>query len=99
MAPRRTARPFVEELPGLLEERRLSIRAVARAAEVDQAHLSRVLRGARGKTPSPELTKRVAEALDLPADYFPEWRESVIVERIRADPSLRERIYDRIRRG
>lgn len=88
----------MEELPDLLEERGLSIRAIARAADVDPAHLSRVLRGVRGKTPSPELARRVAEALGLPRDYFPEWREAVILHRIREDPALRDRIYDRVRR-
>jgi transcriptional regulator with XRE-family HTH domain len=98
MSTRRSSRPFVEELPGLLEDRGLSIRAIARAADVDAAHLSRVLRGARGKTTSPELARRVAEALGLPSDYFPEWREAVILRRIREDPALRDRIYDRVRR-
>ena len=96
MPSQRSTRPFAQELPGLLEEHGLSIRAIARAADVDPAHLSRVLRGARGKTPSPSLARRVAEALGLPTDYFPEWREAVIVERIREDPRLRDRIYDRM---
>ena len=99
MSPRRSARPFVEELPELLRARDLSIRALARSAQVDPAHLSRVLRGARGKTPSPDLVRRVTEALELPVDYFPEWREAVIIERIQADSRLRDRIYDRIRQG
>ena len=98
VSARRSSRPLTEELPGLLKERGMSIRAIARAAEVDPAHLSRVLRGARGKTTSPELARRVAEALDLPSDYFPEWREAVIIERIHDDPRLRDRIYDRVRR-
>lgn len=83
----------------MLEARGMSIRAIARGADVDPAHLSRVLRGARGKTASPDLTRRVAEALGLPDDYFPEWREAVIVDRIQEDPGLRDRIYDRIRRS
>lgn len=99
MSSQRSERPFVMELPALIKERGLSIRAVARSAEVDPGHLSRVLREARGKTVSPELAGRVAVALGLPEDYFPEWREAVIVDRIREDPKLRDQIYDRVRRA
>lgn len=96
MSSQRSTRPFTKELPDLLKARDLSIRAVARMAEIDPTHLSRVLRGARGKTASPDLTRRVAEALGLPADYFPEWREAAILDRVRDDPALRDEIYDRI---
>lgn len=98
MSSQRSERPFVKELPALIEDRGLSIRAVARSAEVDPGHLSRVLRGARGKTVSPELAARVAKSLGLPEDYFPEWREAIIVDRIHKDPKLRDQIYDQIRR-
>lgn len=99
MSSQRSERPFDKELPALIKERGLSIRAVARSAEVDPGHLSRVLRGARGKNVSPDLAGRVAKALGLPEDYFPEWREAVIVDRIREDPKLRDQIYDRVRRA
>jgi transcriptional regulator with XRE-family HTH domain len=99
MSSKRSERTFVKELPVLIKERGLSIRAVARSAEVDPGHLSRVLRGARGKSVSPDLAGRVAKALGLPEDYFPEWREALIVDRIREDPKLRDSIYDRIRRA
>ena len=98
MPTRRSTRPFVEELPDLLKERGLSIRSVARSAEVDPAHLSRVLRGDRGKVISPDLAGRVAVALGLPEDYFPEWREASIVERLRKDPEFRDRVYEQARR-
>jgi len=97
VAPKRTQRSFVEEVPALLEARHLSLRALARQAGVTDAHLSRVLRQVNYKTPSAELTKRVAVALELPEDYFPEYRESLVIERIRRDPHLRERLYSRLR--
>lgn len=95
---RRSNRPFVEGLPQLLEERQLSLRALCRDAGVDPAHLSRVLRRAGGKTASPDLVQRVTAALDLPAGYFPESREAEVIERVRADPRLRDRIYDSLSR-
>lgn len=91
-------RPLVEELPELLAERQLSIRALALKADVSPSHLGRVLRQADYKTPSAELCRRLARALDLPDDYWPEYRERVIIERVRTDPALREELYARVAR-
>jgi transcriptional regulator with XRE-family HTH domain len=96
VAPRQTNRPLAEELPNLLRDKRMSLRRLATAAHVDHGHLSRVLRRQRGKTAGPDLARRVAEALDLPADFFPEYREWVVIERIQADPSLRDELYRKL---
>jgi hypothetical protein len=40
----------------------------------------------------------VAVTLGLPDDYFPEFREAFVLERIKADPKLREELYARLRR-
>jgi transcriptional regulator with XRE-family HTH domain len=93
---RRSMRPFVEEVPRFLAERGMSLRGLALAAGVDSGHLSRVLRGAAYKTPSAELTARVAKAFDLPEDYFPEFREALVVRRIQQDEVLREELYRRL---
>jgi hypothetical protein len=53
--------------------------------------------GARDKKATGELTQRVAVALDLPEDYFPEARLAFLVERLSNDPELRDKIYDRLR--
>ena len=88
-----------ERLPQLLLERGMSIRALARAVGVNQSHLSRVL-GAEGSRPaSRELAAALATALDLPTDYFPEFRRGVVIEALDADQHLRDRIYDSIKRG
>jgi hypothetical protein len=68
---------------------------VARAAEVSPGHLSRVLRQRNQKRISRDLAGRVASALDLPKDYFPEYREGQLIQRIRQDPELRDRLYQR----
>lgn len=98
MPEERTDRAFVDEVPRLLQERALSIRALAREAGVTDAHLSRVLRQMNYKTPSAELARRVAVALGLPEDYFPEFREAFVLERVRSDPRLREQLYKRFRK-
>ena len=91
-----TDRPFTEEVPRLLKERRMSIRALAATIGISDSHLSRVLRRADYKTPSPDLTTRVAVALGLPADYFREYREAYVVELIKTDPKLLNRLYSRL---
>ena len=92
----RSTRPFVEELPDLIRQRGLSLRKLAQLADVNPSHLSRVLRKADYKTPSGEYVKRIAIALQLPRDYFPEYRESVVLEKINEDDRLRDELYDRL---
>jgi len=93
-----TDTPFTEELPRLLQERGVSQRGLAAMIGISDSHLSRVLRRTDYKTPSPDLTKRVALALRLPPDYFPEFREARVVEQIRSDPKLRNELYRRLKR-
>jgi hypothetical protein len=64
--------PFVEEVPRLLRERGLSIRALAREVGVTDGHLSRVLRRVNYKTPGPELARR-ARARSLRWDQVDRW--------------------------
>ena len=61
---------------------------------VDPGFLSRVLRG-QGKRPSAALARRVAEALELPPDYFLEARRGAVAERLAQDPELVNEIFDR----
>jgi hypothetical protein len=45
-----------------------------------------------------ELARRVALALELPEDYFLEFREAFLIERIKGDAALREQLYKRLRK-
>ena len=99
MATKQTDRAFADEVPLLLKERGLSLRALARRVGVSDSYLSRVLRRADYKTPSPQLTQRVAKVFGLPADYFPEFREAFVIERIRSDGQLRNSLYSRLVRA
>ncbi len=76
----------------------MSVRALEEAVGLSHGFLSRVLRQRDYKTPSAELTRRVAAALRLRADFFPEAREGFVCEQVRRDPKLRERLYDQLRR-
>ena len=87
-----TARSFVVELPRLLEQRGLTLRALTRAiGGLDHSYLSRML---NGKTQvNVRHAERIARYLGLPADYFPEVREARVVEAIHRNSRLRDRIY------
>jgi transcriptional regulator with XRE-family HTH domain len=93
VAPR-TSTAFPEALAELLEERNLSLRELGRRVAVDPTYLSRIKRG-RKRVPA-DLPERVAVALELPSDYFPESRERFILEAIRREPRLRELVYETI---
>jgi transcriptional regulator with XRE-family HTH domain len=96
MEAERSDTPFTSELPRLLRERGMSLRGLASEIAISDSHLSRVVRKADYKTASPDLTRRVAVALGLPPDYFPEFREARVVERVKRDAALRNRLYDEL---
>jgi transcriptional regulator with XRE-family HTH domain len=76
----------------------LSQRALARSIGVNQSHISRVLAESPKLPPSQQLCAQIAEALDLPRDYFVEYREAAAINAVRNDPALRERIYAGLKR-
>ena len=95
MSRKRTTEPFAEELPRLLAERGVTLRALAEAVGgFDHAYLSRLLSGSRAV--NAVHAARIAVHLGLPADYFPEVREARVVDAITADGELRDRVYDRM---
>jgi transcriptional regulator with XRE-family HTH domain len=91
--------PFGRSVRDLLDERGWSQRHLADAAGVDPAYLSRALRRGRQEPVAAELAARVALALGLPDDYFPECRERQVIEAVRSDPALRDRLYRRVVRA
>jgi len=90
--------PFGVELPRLLQARGMSLRRLAKQVGVSDSHLSRVVRGVNYKSPSLELMAKIAQALDLPPDYFVENREAYVVSRVKSDARLRDSLYRRLRR-
>lgn len=94
--PRWSERPFVEELPRLLAERKMSLRALAREIGVSQAYLWNVVHQRHSKRANADLLRRIALTLGKPEDYFPEYREAVVLERVRSDGKLRDQLYKRI---
>jgi transcriptional regulator with XRE-family HTH domain len=92
---RETVRALREELPDLLSERGLSIRGLARELGINDSFLTRVLKGT--KSPSADLTRRITKTLGLPPGYFVEDREAAVIDAVRADPRLRDRLYAELR--
>jgi transcriptional regulator with XRE-family HTH domain len=92
------SKSFREELPNLLNERGLSLRALARAAGVGHDQLSRALSGDRNARASGDLAQAVSRALSLPDDYFAEARLAQIMAALRQDHQLLDRVYDRFMR-
>jgi hypothetical protein len=40
-----------------------------------------------------DLVRRIAAELSVPADYFAEVREALVVKKVRSDGELRDRLY------
>ena len=91
-------RGLPDELPRLLDERKITLRSLAReVGGFDHGYLSRML---SHKTPVNALhAERIALHLGLPAYYFPEAREAAVIKAVRRSARLRDAIYfERVRR-
>jgi transcriptional regulator with XRE-family HTH domain len=102
VALNRTTKPLRDELPRLLREQGMSLRGLAEAIGVNQSYLSRILSAtasAAARPPSAKVTAAIADELDLPRDYFVEYREAVVQNAIVLDSKLRDRIYDSLPRS
>jgi transcriptional regulator with XRE-family HTH domain len=92
-------KPFGDALADALADRDMSQRALAELVGVQQSHLSRLSRRIDSQNrPSLALMQKIADALDLRADYFREFREATVIEKLRDDPPLLNRLYRRMRR-
>lgn len=80
----------------MLDERGLSGRWLAREIRVSQPYLLRVLAGSGSLAVRADIALRVARALGLPEDYFPEWRVLAIVQRMQSDPAFRDSVYKKL---
>lgn len=86
--------PFGVEVTALLEQRGLSLRALALRAGVSAGHLSMVIHGHRGlgNPPTDELVERLAAALEVEPDFFADYRRRRAVEDY---PEAIDRLYRR----
>ena len=94
----RTNKPLREEVPRLLKQQGVSLRALAEGVGVNQSYLSRVLGAKSSRPASARVAAAIADYFELPSDYFGEYRQAVVQDAIAADPKLRDRVYDSLKR-
>jgi transcriptional regulator with XRE-family HTH domain len=94
----RAQRSFSEVLPELLREVGKSRRAVLIEAGIDPSLFSKALRGADGKRINEDMIRRLSAPLGVDPEFFAEIREAAVVARVRADPELRDRVFDEVGR-
>jgi transcriptional regulator with XRE-family HTH domain len=90
--PSHTTLSFSRAVPELLVQRGWTQRDLAQAVDVDPAHICRLLRSTAANV-TPDLLVRVADAFGLPPTFFVEHRRQKVVEAVRNDPELCERLY------
>jgi len=102
MAPRRklsarkfSAEPFGTALERLMEETGATFRGLAAKSGLSAGYLNHLVHGNR-PVPSSDVIKRLADALDVQAEHFREYRLRVITERLEAMPDMVDRLYRRL---
>lgn len=83
-------------MAALLQERQLSVNALAREVGISQPYLSRALRGVDKKRATPSLIEAIAQALGVPAEHFLEYRRAKVIDLLQHDPELTDAVYDRL---
>ena len=84
--------PAVERL---MNESGTTYRGLAGKTDLSAGYLNHLVHGNR-PVPSNAVIERLAEALDVDADHFREYRLRLISERLEAMPELVDRLYRRL---
>jgi plasmid maintenance system antidote protein VapI len=88
-----TNQAFRDAVGELMDERGWCQRDLSAAVGVDPAHISRLLKSGSRLRATPQLMMRVARAFEVDPEYFVEYREWCVLEAVRRNPSLRERLF------
>ncbi len=86
---------FGAAIERLMEETGVTYRGLAAKSGLSAGYLNHLVHGNR-PVPSNDVVKRLADALDVEAEHFREYRLRVITERLEAMPDLVERLYKRL---
>jgi transcriptional regulator with XRE-family HTH domain len=99
--PRRMRRfsdePFGPTVEKLMDETRITYRALADKTKLSAGYLNHLVHGNR-PVPSDEVIRMLAKALGVEPEHFREYRLRVITERLEAMPDLIDRLYKRLRK-
>jgi transcriptional regulator with XRE-family HTH domain len=86
---------FGTAIERLMEETGVTYRGLAAKSGLSAGYLNHLVHGNR-PVPSNDVVTRLADALDVDAEHFREYRLRVITERLEAMPDLVERLYKRL---
>lgn len=95
----RCQRSFSEAAQEFLAEHGWSESEAARRIGLDRSFFHKALHSQDYKRLAPEHIAALSEAAGLPRDYFPEVREAAVLEAVRADPELRDRLFEELGLG
>jgi transcriptional regulator with XRE-family HTH domain len=97
MAKRRrfSQEPFGPAVERLMNESGTTYRGLAAKTDLSAGYLNHLVHGNR-PVPSNAVIERLAEALDVDADHFREYRLRVIGDRLETMPELVDRLYRRL---
>ena len=84
--------PAVERL---MNESGVTYRALAAKTGLSAGYLNHLVHGNR-PVPSNDVVKTLADALDVEAEHFREFRVRVITERLETMPELVDRLFKRL---
>ena len=96
MAKRRrfSAEPFGEAIEQLMNEIGVTYRGLAAKTSLSAGYLNHLVHGNR-PVPSNDVIKRLANALDVEAEHFREYRLRVITDKLERMPDMVDRLYKR----
>ena len=96
--PRRhrfSAEPFGPTVERLMNEQRVTYRALADRTSLSAGYLNHLVHGNR-PVPSNDVVETLAGALGVAPEHFREYRLRVITERLERLPHLIDRLYRRL---
>jgi transcriptional regulator with XRE-family HTH domain len=89
--------PFGPSVEKLMDETRITYRALADKTKLSAGYLNHLVHGNR-PVPSDDVIRTLAKALGVEPEHFREYRLRVITERLEAMPDLIDRLYKRLRK-
>jgi transcriptional regulator with XRE-family HTH domain len=93
---RRSSIRFSDSWRELFQEKGWTQKHVAVTAGIDPSFFSKALRGEGYKKLSADWIATISEMAGLPRDFYPEVREDAVVEAVRTDPDLRDRLFEEL---
>ena len=87
--------PFGPTVERLMNENRITYRALAAKTDLSAGYLNHLVHGNR-PVPSNDVVQKLADALGVEPEHFREYRLRVITERLEGMPDLIDRLYKRL---